>query len=182
MKFVLVARHLSPCGCTSWLYAVAVAMMLLACTKPAQVVPSPVSPSPSGGLFKVVDRYCENPLDEPDNCPLVEYVELTRSTLPSLAQHPAVLIFWLGPQPGLPDYTYEVWPLDGRFVSREEYVLHDEGAVRDWLVLLGGEPREYDLESFKTEQRREIRLKSRLSLQRAARTPAIDSLLRLDPE
>jgi hypothetical protein len=121
-------------------------------------------------------------LDEPDNCPLIEYVELTQAKLPSLAQHPAVLIFWLGPQPGLPAYTYEVWPLDGKFASHDKYVLHDEGAVRDWLVLRRGETQEYDLESFKNERRQKIRLRSRLSLQRTARTPEVDSLLRLDPE
>jgi hypothetical protein len=72
--------------------------------------------------------------------------------------------------------------LSGKFTSRNEYVLHDEGSVRDWLVLRDGEVHEYELESYKTEQRRELRLKSRLSLRRVARTPELENLLQLDPE
>ena len=169
-----------PCA---FVLAMALATTVLGCAKPvAELVRPDTSQAPAWGLFKVVDRHCENAFDEPDNCPLIEYVELTQSTLPSLAQHPAVQIFWLGPQPGLPRYTYEVWPLSGKYTSHDEYLLHDEGTVRDWLVLRDGEVNEYELESYKTEQRREIRLKSQLSLQRVARTPELDQLLQLDPE
>ena len=182
MMFIVVSGWFPAWRCVRWLYTIVLAAMPLGCATPAEFVRPAASASPPWGLFKVVNHHCENPLDEPDNCPLIEYVELTRSTLPSLAQHPTVLIFWLGPQPGLPDYTYEVWPLTGKYIGHDEYVLHDEGSVRDWLVLRGSDVREYDLESFKTEQRREIRLKSQLSLQRAMRTPEINRLLRLEPE
>jgi hypothetical protein len=154
----------------------------LGCATPAGLVRPAADDAPPPGLFKVEDRHCENHFDEPDNCPLIEYVELTRSTLPSLAQHPNVQIFWLRPQPGLPRYTYEVWPLSGKHTTQGDYVLHDEGTVRDWLVLRGGEVREYKLESYRTDARREIRLKSHLLLQRVTRTPEIDQLLHLDPE
>jgi hypothetical protein len=182
MMFIADSRRFPAWRCVLWLETIALAAIAPGCAKQAELARPTSNLSPSMGLFKVIDRECENPLDDPDNCPLIEYVELTQSTLPSLRQHPAVMIFWLGPQPALPDYTYEVWPLRGKFVSQDEYVLHDEGSVRDWLVLRGSEVREYALESFRTKQRRDIRLKSRLSLQKATRTPELDKLLRLEPE
>jgi len=170
-------------GPRAFFIATALTAGALGCAKPTfQPLRPDTSNAPTWGLFKVVDRSCENAFDEPDNCPLIDYVELTHSTLPSLAEHPAVQIFWLKPQPGLPRYTYEIWPLSGRYANSNEYVLHDEGAVRDWLVLRDGEVHAYELESYRTEQRREIRLRAHLSLVRVTRTAKIDELLQLDQE
>jgi hypothetical protein len=137
---------------------------------------------PPLGLYQVTSRLCQNPLHEPDNCPLLRYVELTHAATPRLAHEPAVLIFWFAPGDRQADYTYEVWPLYGRFADRNTYLLHDEGAVRDWLVLHEDRIHEYDFEGFTNEQRQQIRLKSRVSLQQVPRTPELDTLLRLEPE
>lgn len=137
---------------------------------------------PPLGLYRVVDRRCENPLNEPQNCMRIAYVELAHSKVAHLAPHPAVLIFWLAPDDAQSDFTYETWPVYGRFTSPDKYLLHDEGSVRDWLVVREGAIHEYDLEAFQTDQRREIRVRSRLSLEPIPRTPDLDRRLQLVPD
>jgi hypothetical protein len=137
---------------------------------------------PPFGLYRVTSESCENPAQEPQGCEPIQYVEVTRSSVAHLARHPAVLIFWIAPDDAQSEYTYQTWPVYGRFVSSEMYLLHDEGAVRDWLIVRGGLLHEYDFEAFETDRRQKIRLRSRLSLQRIARTPEIDNRLQLLPD
>lgn len=159
-----------------------VAALALSCGPRQQVAYPGRDRLPPMGLYSVTERECQNPFNEPDNCPLMAYVELTRIVLPGDAEQSPVLIFWLAPQETLPMYTEAVWHLRGRFVSEDKYFLHDEGSVRDWLVVDGSELREYDLESFRTDERQEIWLKSRLSLRKVERTPQLDAVLRIQAD
>lgn len=162
--------------------ALGLAVLALGCGPQQRPAHSDADHLPPMGLYSVVERECQNPFDEPDDCPLMAYMELTHMVLPGGAERSAVVIFWFAPQETLTMYTEAVWQLRGRFEGEEKYVLHDEGAVRDWLVVAGPDIREYDLESFTTDERREIRLRSRLSLIKVERTPELNAALRILPE
>ena len=154
---------------------------LIGCAEQHELVKPEAEALPPFGLYRVTSAACENPSQEPQGCEPIQYVEVTRSSVAHLARHPAVLIFWIAPDDADSEYTYQTWPVYGRFVTGETYLLHDEGAVRDWLIVRGGLIREYGFEAFETDRRQKIRLKSRLSLQRIARTPDIDSQLQIVP-
>jgi len=155
-------HHLLGAGRRAQLLAAQAALLcLVACADRVRSDHPAQDSLPPLGLYQVTNRLCENPLHEPDNCPRLQYVELTHVATPRRAQDPAVLIFWFAPEVPQADYTYEVWPLHGRFTDRNRCLLHDEGAVRDWFVLQDDQIHEYDFQGFTSEQRQQIRLKSR---------------------
>jgi hypothetical protein len=137
------------------------------------------------GLYQVTSRVCESPPAETQACSLLQYVEIAKDvelangSSSGATKDQAAFILWYAPAQTASNYTYESWPLRGRFVDPSQYVVHEFDESKEALVIEQGAIREFQVIRFRNPQRTDISFQRRFFLQRVPRSPDLDKQLRL---
>jgi hypothetical protein len=88
----------------------------------------------------VVDRECENPLQETDFCPTTQYLEIASGEMFDVSDEPRVLAFWFAEQRASAEYANQVHGLRGHCEASNRYVLQRDSLGEAWLTLSNGAP------------------------------------------
>lgn len=153
----------------------------LACCSASQGRNGQVGGSTNGslsvGLFEVVSRECSNPSNAPQDCPQMQFLELTKGHFFGVDPNQTALVIWLASSPEDTQFTYQARPLRGRFTSEDEYVVDESPKGREWLSFGAGELKGYAYERYTNASHTSLEARVRLTLRPVPRTPALDQRL-----
>lgn len=131
----------------------------------------------SDGLFKVVSRECSNPSNAPQDCPRMQFLELTKGHFFGVQPDQTALVVWLASSPEDAQFTYQARALRGRFTSENEYVVDEDPRSREWLVFGANGLQGYAYERFADASHGTLEARVRLTLRSLPRTPALGQRL-----
>jgi hypothetical protein len=125
--------------------------------------------SPREGVYAVVSRDCDGPVDENQDCDRVRFIELVRGKFHGVLNNQLAIVEWLGEKETGP-LIYQARPLRGRMTGADEYLIDaakdDESEARESFLLAGDVPKEYRCQRQETRAaaRTTIRTSFRLAL------------------
>ena len=157
-------------------------LVLAACAGSNHAVRDGCDRAPKPGLYEVVARECENPLQETDYCPLTQYIEIAPSEMYGVPGGPYSLAFWYAEQRQSSEYSYQADVLHGRCLSAERYVLERGAESEASLTLREGVPLEYNFLGYTEPPNRRLLFRMRLTLQPVLRSPELDRRLHVERE
>ena len=138
-------------------------------------------PDLRSGIYKVVTRTCPEYRDYALDCPRVRYLELVRGRFYGIEPGDLALVEWLAGRNESDVHTYSARQLRGHLGTRGEYVIADVSnggdRLREWFVLQGDVPTEYQLEIQSTESGRDERAKMSLVLAPVVRDERLTRML-----
>lgn len=157
-----------------------IVVMLQACGEAAHTLRAHCNVRPRPGLYEVVARQCENPLQETDYCPLTQYIEIAASDVYGVPDGPHALAFWYAEQRESPEYSYQANVLRGRCLDAEHFLIEKDAEAEASFTLHAGVPTAYAFVGYTDNTRRKLLFRMRLSLRPVQRTPVLDQRLRIE--
>jgi hypothetical protein len=155
------------------------ALALGACSGPLHTFRAGCTTSPAPGLYEVIARECENPLDETDYCPLTQYIEIAPSEVYGVPDGHYALAFWYAEERDSTEYSYEADTLRGYCLTSSRFVLAENVEAEGSLILRDGVPVEYHFVSYTDASHSRLLFRIHFSLAQIPRTPALDRRLRI---